>query len=100
MALETSVNESNWVLQSRGTQTEITSSAGTLEIVYFQWTVETTEHKYFALTVAAADAYITDHPELNLTFERDANFSGAATLTKRSETRTLISVTTEPPPSP
>lgn len=98
MALETSVNESNWVLTRRGQDSEKIQSASFTVVVNVIATVTSLEYKYYGLTIGAGNDYISAHPELNLELELIPNMPTACNLIKRSEVRTITDVTNEPIP--
>jgi hypothetical protein len=99
MALATSVDEAKWVLQSDGRENEVVQSASSYEVVTATWTTLRLEYKYFAITISAAQSYMAANPTLSLTIEPIANFPTACNLIKRTETRTLVSVTGSARPS-
>ena len=92
MALDTSVNEDNWVLQRDGSRQEISVSAIPGASTTITWQVTSLEHKYFCITVTAAQSYKTANPTLDLDLEIIANMTNACHIIRRTETRTLVSV--------
>lgn len=100
MALATSVNESNWKLQSGGSNPDGYESTfqrknadGTfttkkLTVTYLETYAE---YKHYALTASACTDYITAHPELALQYSRQNEFGEGYTLTKRLTARTNFS---------
>ena len=93
MALETSVNEANWVLQSDGSEPQIITSASSYEVVTMTRQVAATEYKYFCLDLATAQSYKAANPTLRLTIETIPNMPNGCHLIKRTEENTLVSVT-------
>jgi hypothetical protein len=92
MALDTSVNEDNWILQRDGSRQEISVSAIPGASTTITWQVTSLEHKYFCITVTAAQSYKTANPSLDLDLEIIANMPNACHIIRRTETRTLESV--------
>ena len=101
MALDTSVNESKWILIRRGQDTEKIRSASFTQVTNIISTVTSVEYKYYGLTVVAGNSYLSAHPELNLEIELIPNMPTACNLVKREELRTItdISNTQWPPPA-
>lgn len=99
MALETSVNEANWKLMSKGSRGETQTSASSYEVITMTWTVATEEYKYFGLTESACTTYMSSNPSLDLQMERQNQFGAGWNLIKRTETRTLTGVSNGPIPS-
>jgi hypothetical protein len=92
MALETSVNESNWILQRDGRRGEVFTSIGQTQTTTITSVVVSQEYKYFAITVSAAQAYMAANPTLDLDLEVIGNMPTACNLVKRTETRTIVSI--------
>ena len=99
MALASAIDEDDWVLQSQGNRSESSTTASTYETITMTWTVSATEYKYFSVDLTVAQAYIAANPTLDLTIEMIPGFTNGCHLLKRTETRTLTSVTSGSIPS-